>query len=234
MALHQHPDLSLAQQLAAAQDWWRVAGVDCAFVDEPQAMLRAEVAEVAAPARKAMPVVEETAPPVAPALNAADLPQTLAAFADWWCDPASPLPQVSGLRVPPRGEAAARLMIVVPMPEAGDVELLSDIQGRMIGNMLKALGIAPDAAYFASALPAPMAVPDWEGLAAGGLGTVLAHHIALARPDRVLLLGSPLAKLLVEEPAMPMLAAFAPDQLLAHPRQRARLWGRLLDWMPPV
>jgi len=232
MALEHHPDLSFADQLAAVQDWWRDAGVDHAFVDEPLAMLAEP--EVAAPpparVRPVAPVVE--AAPAAPLFTAHDLPADLAAFREWWCDPASPLPGPPAPRVAPRGEVGAKLMLIAPMPEQDDSEsLLSGPQGRMLLNMLRALGISEADAYFATALPAAMQMPDWDGLAATGLGTVIAHHIALAQPQRVLVLGSPLAAMLGEI-AQPTLATFAPDQLLAHPRQRARLWPRLLDWMP--
>ena len=124
-------------------------------------------------------------------------------------------------------------MIIAPMPETGDgPDLFTGPGGIMIRNMLAALELDQDAAYFATALPSLITAPDWDGLAAAGLGAVLAHHISLAQPRRVLLLGSTLARILPQEPAVPVLSAFAPEQLLAHPRQRARLWKRLLEWMP--
>jgi DNA polymerase len=123
-------------------------------------------------------------------------------------------------------------MLIALMPEAVDsTDLFSGPEGRLLRNMLAALGVGEQQAYFATALPAAMQMPDWEGLAASGLGAVLSHHVSLARPERVMLLGNPLAPMLGEI-APPLLAALAPDQLLAHPRQRSRLWARLLDWMP--
>jgi len=233
MTMHHHPDLSLAQQYAAARAWWHDAGVDLLFEDEPQAMLREPEAEAPKPVRAALPVAEVVAAPAPPVFAAANLPQTLADFAEWWCDPATPLPGTGAPRIAPRGKAGAKLMVLAPMPEAGDsAELFSGSQGRMLSAMLKALEVDPASAYFAAALPSPMTTPDWDGFAASGLGTVLAHHIALARPERVLLLGSPLARMLPGEPAIPTLASYAPDQLIDHPRQRARLWHRLLEWMP--
>ncbi len=249
---------SLPEQLGAVQDWWRCAGVDYEFVDEPQSWLKAPEDQPAKEARTApdkhvaSPVAEEqAAPPPAPAISVADLPATLADFQSWWTDPAKQIPGVipgaGQKRIAPRGVAGARIMLVVPAPEAGDEEkLLDGIQGRLLANILRALGIGEEGAYFASALPAPMIEPDWTGLAQQGLGTVLAHHIALVGPDRVLLLGSGLPLLLghggdaapetlsaFASPAgkLPMLATFAPDRLLGHARQRERLWHRLLEWM---
>ena len=233
MSLDHQPDMSFADQLAAVQDWWRDAGVDYAFVDEPLAMLREP--EVAAPpparVKPPKPVAEEA--PAAPLFTAQALPADLAAFREWWCDPASPVPGPPSPRIAPIGEAGAKLMLIALMPETGDTaELFAGPQGRMLRAMLGALGIGEEQAYFATALPAAMEMPDWDGLTASGLGAIIAHHITLARPERVLLLGNPLASM-VGQSDTPTLATFAPDQLLAHPRQRARLWARLLDWMPP-
>ena len=237
-------DLTLAEQLAATQDWWREAGVDCVFVDEPQALLKPAVDEAAAAPESAAQAIEAPAPP--PPLLALDLPGDLAAFGEWWVDPASPLPGPPLGRIGPRGAVEAPLMVLVPMPEGEDRDsLLSGAQGRLVRNMLRALGLGEDEAYIATALPATMALPDWEALAASGLGAVVRHHVALARPKRLLLLGNGLPVLLgldgpqrtaipTEQGDMPVLTAFAPDQLLGHPRQMARLWQRLLDWMPPL
>ena len=233
MALDHPSDMSLAQQLAAVQEWWLDAGVDCAFVDEPQAMLREPEAAAPPRARVKVVVAEEVAAAPAELIPAQDLPADLAAFREWWCDPASPLPGPPAPRIAPIGEPGAKLMLIAPMPERDDTARLFDgPQGRMLRNMLGALGIGEDETYFATALPAAMSMPGWEGLAATGLGAITAHHITLARPERVLLLGNPLAPL-VSGNDIPTLATFAPDQLLAHARQRARLWSRLLDWMPP-
>lgn len=232
MALDHPSDMSLADQLAAVEGWWRDAGVDSVFEDEPQAMLREPEVEAPPPVRAKVVVAEVAQTPAAPLIDAQDLPQDLSAFREWWCNPASPLPGPPAPRIAPRGEVGAKVMLIAPMPEADDsAELFAGPQGRMLRNMLSALGLSEGEAYFATALPAAMQMPDWDGLTATGLGPVIAHHIALARPQQVLLLGSPLAPMLGQI-APPLLAALAPDQLLAHPRQRARLWARLLDWMP--
>lgn len=233
------PDMSLAEQYGAALEWWRDAGVDCDFSDEAEAWLK----EAEEPAAKEMaaPKKKAEAPP-APSISATDLPQDLSAFREWWVSPESRLPAGPGQRIAPRGEAGAKLLFLVPMPEMDDRDaLLGGPQGIMLANICKALGIAPDVAYFASAIPAHMAMPDWDALGADGLGAAVHHHIALARPERVLLFGSKLPALLGHDPAappegftqvgdIPALATFAPERLLDHPRQRSRLWQRLLEW----
>lgn len=238
-------NLSLGEQLAAVQDWWRDAGVDQLFEDEVQVWLAEKAEEQVAPlqpaiAKRAKSKPKEEAPE--PLYKAADLPQDLASFQQWWTDPANDLPHGKRARIAPRGKAGARLMFLVQMPESADTEqLLSGQQGRLLTNIARALGIAEEELYFASALPCHCALPDFEGLAAQGFGAVVKHHITLVRPERLAIFSSKLPILLGQDPANPndrlseragvkSLATFAPERLLDHPRQRARLWQRLLDW----
>lgn len=240
-------DLSLAEQLAAAEEWWREAGVDCLFADEPTDWLaRPEPAapppSPAAAQAQARRKEEPTEPPVA----TADLPADLAAFAQWWLtepslDTGGPTP-----RIPPRGAAGVELMILVPMPEAEDREtLLSGPQGRLVANMLRALGLDAERAYIASALPRHMALPDWAALEQAGLGAVLAHHAALVGPQRLLVLGRDIAPLLgadkprsaawagsIEAGGKPIatLVSYGPETLLHTPRFRKTIWQHLLDF----
>ena len=230
------PAGSFADQLAAINAWWADAGVDHLFEDEAQALLREKVASP-----EAMPkAVEATAEAEAvPSFDVSTLPTSLEAFASWWLDPATELPLAHGTRVPARGATGASLMVLVPMPEAGDNDrLLAGDQGRLLANILRALGLTEDQAYFASALPCPTTMPDWPGLARVGLNAITERHIALAAPQRVLVLGDGMGQMLGlaqgqgQLADIPALAARAPEHLLAHPRQRARLWRALLDWMP--
>ena len=53
------------------------------------------------------------------------------------------------------------------------------------------MGIAAGpASIVASALPRHAPHPDWAALARDGLGDVLAHHVTLAAPQRLLVLGA--------------------------------------------
>ena len=235
------PEYGLAEQYAAALDWWRDAGVDCDYVDTPENWLGRAEAETPAPSTVVKTKAVEPAP-FKPVISPADLPDTLAAFRDWWMAPESPLPRTPAPRIAPRGQAGAALAIIVPMPERDDRDaLLSAAQGRFLANIAQALSLDPDTIYHASALPSHLTLPDWAELQREGLGTALARHIALAKPQRVILFGSPLPLLLGHDPAaapdsfssiegIPALATFAPDRLLDHPRQRARFWQRLLAW----
>lgn len=233
----------LADSYTAAIDWWREAGVDLDFHDEAQALLREP--ESASP-QAAAAVAHKQAKPAAPLLPAiggdrADWPSTLDQFAAWWL--AEPSLTDAAPRVPPRGAAQAELMVMVPMPESGDNDsLLSGNHGTLVANMLRAMQIAPDKAYIAAALPAHQPLADWPALQASGLGAVLAHHINLAAPRRLLVLGNDILPLLGLEKrqgvrelplngtVVELLASVAPDNLLENAKARANLWRRWLDW----
>lgn len=199
------------QDFAAALDWWREAGVDCDFADDVTDWLAERVAEpVASPANAAadpapvQPSRALTPPP--PVENASPAqfggeetawPATLGAFADWWMAEPSLEAGGTGPRVPPRGVAEPDLMVIVAHPEEQDsASLLSDMQGRLLAGFLRAAGIAPERTYCASLLPRFTAAPDWPHLAAIGCGVVLAHHIDLVQPKRILFLGHNIPPLL--------------------------------------
>ena len=238
--------LTLAEQLAAAQDWWLEAGVDSQFADEPRNWL-----DKPAPEPELAPQTATAAKPAAPTVlplggSPASWPQSLAEFAPWWlaCDQLDT--GGSGPRVAPRGAAGAELMILVPMPEGTDGDrLLSGQQGQLIGNMLAAMGVAEGAAYLATALPRHAHHPDWQALANRQLGQVVTHHVDLAAPKRLLVLGRAMLPLFGHDPAqaganprrialegcgVPALASFGPEALLQTPRFRAGLWRGWLEW----
>ncbi|KLI64019.1 hypothetical protein [Aurantiacibacter marinus] len=235
------PQLTLAEQYSATLDWWRDAGVDCLFEDDVQNLLanEHESANKNAAAQAPESDVKVAPEPVIPEI---DLPKDMPAFRGWWMDPETPLPSGHSPRIAPRGEIGAQLMLLVPMPEVDDRErLLAGPQGKMLDNIAIALGIDVGRAYFASAIPGNMTLPDWGGLLSEGAGAALQRHIELAKPQRVILFGSKLPAMLGHDPAappesfteianIPALTTFAPDRLLDHPRQRARLWHRLLQW----
>lgn len=233
-------DIPLGEKFAATIDWWRDAGVDYEFTDEIVTLLSDEQEKpVARPAVRDR--VEAQKPPE-PKVTRSDLPTTLAEFRTWWVGPDNPLGSSHTARVAPIGKENAPVMVLTTMPEPEDRDsLLSGPQGRLVGNILRAMGLDPDAAYLASALPTHTTLPDWDGLNADGLGTVIAHHVSLARPQSLLLFGSRIPSLLGHDPAdppetftrhgeTPSLATFSPDRLLDHARQRARLWKRLCEW----
>jgi DNA polymerase len=241
------PPLTLADSIASAQAWWREAGVDFAYHDEPRGWL-APLEDPAAAVLPSPAARELPTPPPRPTIGGdpRQWPSELPAFHRWWLE--EPSLDHGGLhdRVGPCGAANARLMIVVPMPEADDRDtLLSGAHGRLLANIVRAMGLTPEEVYLAAALPRHMALPAWSDLAVNGLGDVLRHHISLAAPRRLLVLGSDILPLLSHDSAqappavseieiqgreLPLLSSYAPGRLLDHARLRADLWRRWLEW----
>lgn len=244
------PNRDFLQDITAALDWWRDAGVDCDFLDEPRQWLappEEEGRDERRPERPRRAPAEETAAPPAPArFDPSALPQDLAAFGRWWLS--EPLLDDSGTagRLLPQGAASAKLMVVVDMPEPEDREaLLSGQQGRLLDAMLAAFGARREDVYLASALPRAVPAPDWPAMLDRGLGQVLVHHIRLAAPERLLVLGTNVLPLLGhqlpqrsavsltfihEDRTIPLLASRGLPALLAQPRWKALLWQAWLEW----
>lgn len=249
------PAPSLGAGLTAALAWWREAGIDMAYVDAPQDWLAAETTRPAArpapvaalpPPEQKAPRVSAQLPSVAPiAESRANWPEKLEDFAPWWLGETSLAPR-GAKRLAPSGPAGAALMVLVPMPAEDDGDtLLSGRAGRLLDAMLAAAGFAADRVYRASALPARIALPDWAGLGAAGLAAVLARHVALATPQRVLVFGHADISALLghgsahsahhlrafnhEKGSVP--AGFEVDleTLLARPGWKAGVWQRWLD-----
>ena len=148
-------------------------------------------------------------------------------------------------RIAPRGAAGAELMIVVPEPEREDeAMLLSGPQGKLLDAMLKAFGLETNEVYYASALPRHLPGADWTAMAASGIGEVLAAHVALAAPKRLMVFGASVLPLLSHDPPqvpadlrifnhgsvnVPMLACRSLAALLEQPRWKDRIWQAWLE-----
>lgn len=244
------PNPQFLDDITGALDWWRDAGVDCDFLDEPRQWFTlpdVEVQNERSPERPPRALERESAPPPPPTrFDPAGLPQDLAAFRDWWLN--EPLLEEGAApgRVLPQGQAGAKLMIVVDMPEPDDRQaLLSGAQGKLLDAMLRAFGTRREDVYLASALPRAVPAPDWAAMLDRGLGQVLAHHIGLVAPERLILLGGNVLPLLGHElpqrtavlrtfnhdgTTVPLLASRGLSALLAQPRWKAALWQAWLEW----
>lgn len=235
----------IGDEIAAALDWWRDAGVDCDFAEEATRWLAPTEAEAKQVTRRPV-VAEAPPPPPKPTIDRGGWPQDLAAFTPWWLtEPMLDDGRTSG-RVPPRGSPGAEIMVIVPEPERDDSDhLLSGPQGKLLDAMLAAMGIAPESIYLASVLPRNMPMADWPALADKGFGGLLLHHVGLVGPRRVLALGSNILPLLGNDPAhspavlreinhegltIPLLAGKSLSALLERPRWKAGLWQGWLDW----
>ena len=202
---------------AAAIDWWREAGVDCDFSDDVTDWLT-PAPEAAAPApagiqatshaasppsaRSAPPLPVENTSPVRFGGDEASWPGDLAAFGAWWLAEPSLETGGTGPRIAPHGPAQPDLMVIVDHPEEADRDrLLSASEGRLLAGFLRAAGVAAENVYLASLLPRFTAAPDWSALGANGCDAVLAHHIGLVQPKRILVLGRNIPPLLGHDTA---------------------------------
>ncbi|MFM7376510.1 MAG: hypothetical protein ACKO1O_00010 [Erythrobacter sp.] len=259
---------SLAQEFESALAWWQMAGVDCDFADDATTWLadpqvaaapdgaqgtpagRAGAKAAVSPAQDnvARALTAPLAPPDQPASPRRDWlgespPADCAAFRQWWMETADLSPSHGFPRVPPRGERSAALMVLVPQPEKDDRErLLDGPQGRLLANILAAMGLDESAVYIAAALPAHAPMADLAALATGGMDAVTAHHVKLVAPARLLAFGSALGPMLGarQDQALreinyiagniPVLSSEALDALMDMPRLKARFWRRWMEW----
>lgn len=244
----------LATDFAASLDWWREAGVDCLFDDEPVHWLEAPApapssAEPSRP-QEASPAARKVAapPPPPPQIggDTASWPADTEGFRHWWLNEPSLDLGGSGPRIAARGRVGAPTMILVPMPEQEDSEsLLSGPQGALLGSFLGKAGVAGEDVYLAAALPRHMPHPPWPDLHRAGLGAILLHHIGLAQPQRVLLLGNHIPPLFGHDPAqnpafslnlnhgggsVRALAARSLEHMLSIPSARTRFWRDWQNW----
>jgi DNA polymerase len=242
------PNRGFDEELTAALDWWREAGVDCDYADEPVNWLAKHETEPSAadasPQPAFAPVVHAPATP--PLVMTAEPPKSHREFVDWWLsEPSLDQGRVSD-RVPPRGPVGAELMVLVAHPEREDTtRLLSGPQGRLLDAMLAAMGSASDAAYVASVLPRHLPHADWQAIAASGFGQVTSHHVKIAAPRRLIVFGNNILPLLGHAPAnngnnlpkinhesgsVALLSARELAALLERPRWKAGFWQDWLDW----
>lgn len=237
MGADQHLDWEIAK---SALDWWRAAGVDVLVEAAPRDWL-APLPTAATPA--AAPLRPAPAPPPTPAPEV-KLPDTLEAFLAWRPGPAAPEAGWGPL-LPPQG-ARARLMVLIECPEREDVSrLLEGAPGALFDRMLAAIGQSRDTIHLAAiawARPPSGRLPPESS---AKLTALARHHVALAAPERLLLLGNaasrallgadvlpsrgrlqPLNHKIAEEPASAV-ASFPPRLLLERPAIKAQAWRDL-------
>ena len=243
---------TLSREIAGAFAWWREAGVDYDLGDDPIEWITSEDAQPPsdrAP-RQTIPVADMTAiaeEPVRPPLGGdrSVWPTEIEAFAAWWMTAPDLDDGPATTRISPRGKHKPELMILVEQPEREDrEELLSGPQGKLANAIVKAFGLSIEDTYFASILPRPDIMPDWADLAARGMADIVARHVALAAPRRLIAFGSNIPSLLGnsltqtpqnlleinhEGTTTPLLTERSLEAL-ARPRAKAGFWRRWLEW----
>lgn len=209
--------------------WWSDAGFDTAIDESPRDWL-SRAAPVAATA------------PAAPAADA--LPDTIEAL-DAWIERTAILPDGSqpGRRFRAEGEAKSSVMVMIDGPEAADAApgpLMADDAGVLFGRMLAAIGLSRESIYLA---PLMFARPMGRQVDQAGLAAIALRRIALARPKRLLILGTAASRALNgmeiaqargqlrsvnhDGVTISAITSFAPRFLIQQPARKADAWRDL-------
>ena len=221
-----------AAELGSALRWWLEAGVDAAIAEEPRNWLQP------APALSAkQPQPSDPAPPDPVAHD------TLDAFQEWLRDaPNLPFGTRGARRILPSGASAAPIMLIADMPPLDAAENDGPISGEawhLMKRMLAAVGLAPEDAYRAS-LSCFNSHASFRGADLEACTEIARRHIALVKPERLLLLGDAPCRGLLGKPlaaarghvqkieGVPAVATFHPSFLLMHPLQKEAAWTDLL------
>lgn len=221
-----------ADSVESLLSWWALAGVDHAVNELPVNWLRPAVA----------PIRPKDAPQ-----GDAILPDTLDAFHAWLAsNPSLHEAGWSSQRILPAGTQNAAIMVICDLPDAEDTEtgsLLSGNTGALFDAMLAAIGRSRQDIYLSSlsVARAPGGILSDQDLEI--LATRMRHQIALAAPQRILLLGEKTNRALLaadtlEQPSglqsinhpagtVPATASRHPRFLLRQPEAKAQSWRAL-------
>ncbi len=241
-------------------DWWSLAGVDALVGEQPAGWLVTPPANDAAAAKpKRVVQAEPELPPLPPALQRQDaaedaepkgpvvFPDDWTEFRNWLAESDDvPGSQWDAHRVLPVGDAGAPLMLLTAWPEIDDQQggtLFSGAAGKLLDAMLQAIGMARSDCYVASLAVTRPAGGRCDGEEAAELDRLLWHHLRLAKPGRLLLIGSDIVRMAAAT-ALPdargrllninqdggnleAVAVAHPTMLLARPAQKAAAWDSL-------
>ncbi|SKB56323.1 uracil-DNA glycosylase family protein [Sphingopyxis flava] len=241
-------------------DWWSHAGVDALVGERPAGWLLAPAAND--PGSKARPLapVETEPPPLPAALQRPAVEEAVpqkkgpVSFPDDWSGfqsflaehPDVPGSQWDNRRVLPVGAQRAPLMLLTAWPEIDDQRegaLFSGAPGKLLDAALKAIGTVRTDCYFASLAVTRPPGGRCDARDRAELERLLAHHLALADPGKLLLIGGDIVQMAAGL-ALPdargrlldinhsggriTAAAIAhPAMLLARPAHKAAAWDSL-------
>ncbi len=247
----------LAQSIS---DWWSLAGVDALVGEEPARWLVTPPANDTALA-KSKPATDTGADltplptilqrqdaPVVPAPSApVVLPDDWDAFQRWLAEGSDvPGSQWDARRVLPIGNAGASLMILTAWPEIDDQRdgtLFAGPAGSLLDAMLQAIGMTRGDCYIASLAITRPPGSRCDDTEAADLDRLLWHHLRLAKPERLLLIGGDIVRMAAatqlpdargklldithDGRKVETVALAHPAMLLARPAQKAAAWDSL-------
>ena len=213
--------------------WWMDAGVDVAVAEEPRQWLKP-----GAVAHRGDISADIAIP------SPSEMPSEFNAFRSF-LETATGLPmdRTGARRVLPHGLAGARIMLLSDMPAREDASDERPIGGEawiLATRMLAAIGMTPDDVYSASlaCFHVPGARLDSDDLER--CRAIASHHIALVKPERLILFGDGPARALLGDQlsrvrgrvhrieGVRTVATFHPRWLLQRPADKALAWRDLL------
>lgn len=227
--------------ITSALSWWEEAGVSHLVDEVPTPWLGRAKAAVTAPSAAEPASRRAAAPPPA----AAKLPDTLPDLTHWLqSHPDVPEAGPTAGRIAAAGDPASPLMIMIDMPEMGDPDqgmLLSGEPGALFDKMLAAIGRDRNSVYLTTFAPGRPPGGRLSEDAIALLEPIARHHIGLAAPKRLWLMGQTVSRAIIGADAAPghgrlreinhqggivvSVASFAPRFLLQHPKQKAAAWA---------
>ncbi len=216
---------------ASTLDWWRDAGVDLLVDEDPVDWLA--------------PPSTTPAQLVSPAPGPAAMPADLTSFLAWRVGPDAPDAAWPGRRLGPEG-AITSTIVVTDLPDREDLtagRLMSGTSGALLDRMLAAIGLSRDATQL---VPVAVARPPAGRISSADeprLAETIRRHLALARPERVLLLGNAASRAVLGMDCQSargsshvinhagrearVIASFHPRFLLERPTAKADAWRDL-------
>jgi uracil-DNA glycosylase len=228
--------------------WWRDAGVDVLIDEAPRNWLvEGAPAKIVAPAAAGAARNSSASPRAAAASAGATpvLPETLPEFLAWLAtntDTLSDYPVRQ--RLAPEGDPANVPMIVTDVPERADAEaghLLTGESGALFDKMLSAWKIDRSRIYLASVAPARPAGALMDKAALDLLTPLLVHHIRLAAPKKLWLMGEAASRAVLgmnvaeargrlhivnyDGVTVEAIATLHPRVLVANPKSKGQVWA---------
>jgi uracil-DNA glycosylase len=212
--------------------WWSDAGVDCLVDDAPRDWLRP------APPPAVAPTVGSPADP---------LPGQLELFHAYLKDSDRlPYAAAAAPRICPTGDPASGLMLMTDMPTIEDCDagaIFSGEVGRLFDRMLAAIGRDRNSVYLASLSCLRSPSGAFNAADSRNCAALARHHIGLAAPRALLLLGDTCVKAMLGMSVMQArgrwhqisthagdiaaMATFHPSYLLDRPAAKAQAWADL-------
>ncbi len=230
--------------------WWRDAGVDILIDEEPRNWLAEgkPIAKAVAPAEAGAARGKSAPLPLAAPVSAGAtlvLPRTLPEFLAWLATDTETLHDYPvRQRLAPEGQPTNMPMIVTDVPERDDAQagrLLTGEVGDLFDKMLAAWKIDRSAIYLAALAPARPAGALMDQKSLDLLGPLLVHHIRLAAPKKLWLMGEAASRAVLgmnvaeatgrlhhinyDGVTVEAIATLHPRVLLREPNSKARVWA---------